>query len=796
MADVRSNNGASRPLLVNGEALRLDVTAPQGGGGGKYEPQTTEQARARLLPQVTATVEAVERLPQGLRAEDRVYVEAKMLPNYLGASYFPGDLLTHVGASPVGSRADIGQYVTKTKNDEVLTRRLIFTVADDGLEKLHQLISDGGRTRTEQQAFSQIKEFEEISLPRELDVLKSSASSEQSPPATERKIWEAVLHPRASRNGHPEPLEEETLERWFTLIAEEEGEIFRDYIRQVGGLTFMPVNLNADRTSALARFNPLRVLRPMPAIRPRPRFGTRSVRRLSAPTVHQPLLSDVSVAVFDGGVDPVGSTGALFSIPTHDITPEAPNRDDIDHGTGVTGAVLYGLVEPGDQAPRPSLPVESYRVLPAPDVPDDLEGYWVLDQIKEAVEKNGHRLVNLSLGPTLAVEDDMEPNRWTSELDQLAWDRDVLFVVAAGNDGEEDSQTGLHRVQVPADMANGLAVGACDAPSPDKPWERAPYSSMGPGRHGARVQPLGVQFGGSDSQKFNVIRADGSFLEATGTSFVAPVTTHALADLITRLPRVNSSVLRAFAVHFAERPRSHRKLRNEVGYGRQPLSFQDSLDCEPHEAHVLYVDEIERGELLGYQVPVVPPVAAKTKLQITLAYASPVDPTQPTEYTSASLELVLRPHQRHHSFTPPAGSGEKSRTLDFTSAEARDLLAQGWKMSQEPVTKTLNAGNKPYASEAQLRDSGKWETVRHHRVTLNLNEVEDPRLEVSYVARRAGALDKSPTKIPFALLITVVDESKESDVYDAVRAKFGALRPAQRAQASLRTRGTSTPRWY
>lgn len=796
MADVQGNDGAARPLLVNGEALRLDVSAPKGGGGDKHEPQTIEQAQERLQPQVHAAAQAVAQLPQQLRAKDRVYVEAKLLPNYLAATYFPGDLLAHVGASPVGSRADTGQYVTKSKTSIEQTRRLIFTVTDEGLGELQELIANGGRTRTEVQAFSQIKELEEISLPRESDVLKTSTSVEESPGLSRRKTWEAVLHPRASYSGLTEPLDEETLERWFSLIEEEDGEVYRDYIRQVGGLTFMPLSLTSVHTSALARFNPLRVLRPMPAIRPRPRFGTRGGQRVVAPAMHQPIASDLSVAVFDGGVDTGRASGTLFSIPTHDVTPEAPDQDSLDHGTGVTGATLYGLVGPGEQAPRPPLPVESYRVLPTPHVADDFEGYWVLDQIKKAVEENGHRLVNLSLGPTLAVEDDMEPNRWTSELDQLAWEKDVLFVVAAGNDGEEDRQTGLHRVQVPADMANGLAVGACDAPAPVKPWKRAPYSSMGPGRHGSRVQPMGVQFGGGDSQMFNVVRADGSFLEATGTSFAAPVTTHALADLVTRLPRVNSSVLRAFSVHFAERPRSYKKLRDEVGYGRHPLSYQELLDCDPHEAHVLYVDEIERGDLLGYQVPVVAPVTEKTKLHITLAYASPVDPTQPTEYTSASLELSLRPHHRQHSFRPPAGLDEKTRTLDFASEEARDLITQGWAWSQEPVTKALNSSHKPGASEVQLRDSGKWETVRHHSVTLKPEEVENPRLEVSYVARRAGALDNSPAKIPFALLISVVDESKQANVYDAVRAQFGALRPAQRTQSRVRNPSSSASHWY
>lgn len=210
---------------------------------------------------------------------------------------------------------------------------------------------------------------------------------------------------------------------------------------------------------------------------------------------------------------------------------------------------------------------------------------------------------------------------------------------------------------------------------------------------------------------------------------------------------------------------------------------------------MLYVDEIERGDLLGYQVPVAEAAAGDTQFHITIAYASPVDPTQPTEYTSASLELVLRPHHRIHTFTPPKGQSDKKLTLDIGGAGARPLLAQGWTPSQEPVTKTLGAA-KTGASEAQLRDSGKWETVRHYRVTLKPGEVELPRLELSYVARRSGALDNSPTKIPFALLISVIDESGATDVYDSIRARFGPLRPVQRARSRLQTRGASSSHWY
>ncbi|WP_139278482.1 S8 family peptidase [Rhodococcoides fascians] len=692
---------------------------------------------------------------------------------------------------PVGSRADVGEYATKSKSTSEQTRRLIFAVTDEGLTDLRQLIVEGGRTRSANQAFAQIRELDEISLPRQSDVLRTSQHREIESPDSE--MWEAVLHPRTSRLGEQLPLDDSTLLLWEELIASEEGLFHRDYVRRVGGLTFTPVTLRSERVGNLSRFNPLRVLRPMPSIRPRPRFGTRSRNSLIPPATQQPVLQTVSVGVFDGGVDSARADRSLFEIATYELTTEGPDQEDLDHGTGVTGAVLYGLVRPGQQAPQPPLPVESYRVLPAPHVPGDLEGYWVLDRIIEEVESKGHKLVNLSLGPTLAVEDDMEPNRWTSELDRLAWERDVLFVVAAGNDGDKDRAAGLHRVQVPADMANGLTVGACDVPSPTSPWARAPYSSMGPGRHGSRIQPMGVQFGGSDTKMFDVLRADGTFLEATGTSFAAPVTTHAIAELITKLPRVNSSILRAFATHFAERPRNHNVLRDEVGHGRQPLSFDEMLECGPNKTHVLYVDEIERGDLLGYEIPVPTSHSGELKLQATIAYASPVDPTQPTEYTSASLEILVRPHHQMHQFRPPAGLAEKSETLNIASQEARSRLTQGWTPSQEPVSKTLAAHKG--VSENRLRDSGKWETVRHYRATFKAGEVQSPRLELSYIARRSGAIDNSPTQVPFAVLLSLVDSSSTSDFYDAVARQYSNLRPMQRASGRLRTRSSTKPHW-
>jgi subtilisin family serine protease len=777
---------SSRRLLTNGEALRMEVEAPPSGGGQKYEPQTPQQAQALLLPQIQSVTAVARQLPRELRAE-RLYIEARLLPNYIAASYFPIALLAQIGAVPVGSRADSGLYRTKTREIMTGTRRLVLTVDDRGLAALEQLIERGGRTRTESQAFAEIRKLDEISIPGPESIILARPDQ-----AEEQITWEAVLHPAATAIGRePQPLDEETMAKWYELVSAAGGQVYRDYVRRVGGLTFSPVSLDERGADQVARFNPLRAIRPMPSIRPRPRFGTRVTARLRPPSDTNPIRQGPEVAVFDGGVDPLNPS-VLCPRSTGDLTKEPSDPDDLQHGTAVTGAVLYGLVRPGDQAPRPPLPVDSFRVLPAPDIPGDLNGYWVLDRIKETVANSQYKIVNLSLGPVQAVEEAMEPDRWTSELDQLAWENDILFVVAAGNDGDKDRATGLHRVQIPADMANGLSVGAADAPPPDKPWARAWYSSMGPGRQGNRIQPCGVQFGGDlDTKPFPVICADGRFLDSEGTSFAAPLVTHALADLATRIPRVNANVLRAFAIHFAERHRKYKSLQDELGYGRYPLTFADDLDCAPGEVHVLYVDEINRGELLGYQIPI-PRGSGAVEVVITLAYSSPVEPTQPTEYTSAALELAFRPHHLRYRFSPPKGHGGGSVELDVTSEEARRLLEQGWQMSQEPVTKGL--GKSGVSSETLLRDTGKWETLRTSRINLADGDSSDPRLEISYVARRAGALDNSPTSVPFALLVTVTDKSGGTDLYERTVKQFVALRPVPSVQTQIRVRGGST--WH
>jgi hypothetical protein len=166
---------------------------------------------------------------------------------------------------------------------------------------LQALVASGGRNRTEIQAFSEIRKLDEIAVPRPERVLRAPSNHPQ--PDEAPTVWEAVLHPATTLSGDAVPLDDETRNRWITLVQANHGQVYESFIRRVGGLTFVPVSVAAAEALRLARFNPLRVLRPMPAIRPRPRFGLRSVQRVTPPANPQPMSTAATVAVFDGGVD-------------------------------------------------------------------------------------------------------------------------------------------------------------------------------------------------------------------------------------------------------------------------------------------------------------------------------------------------------------------------------------------------------------------------------------------------------------------------------------------------------------
>jgi hypothetical protein len=171
--------------------------------------------------------------------------------------------------------------------------------------------------------------------------------------------------------------------------------------------------------------------------------------------------STIRLAVFDGGVPKDCLPSGLVRRKRIPGSIGAAVPECQAHGVGVTSAVLYGSLAPGQPLPQPFTSVDHYRVIDT-DTANDSQGHYfdVLNRIMNVLRQNNYQFVNLSLGPDLPIEDD-EVHVWTASLDDHFSDGRTLVTVAAGNTGENDWDAGNARVQAPSDGVNGAFSRGC-----------------------------------------------------------------------------------------------------------------------------------------------------------------------------------------------------------------------------------------------------------------------------------------------------------------------------------------------
>ncbi len=694
---------------------------------------------------------------------DQVVFQATLLPNYWASSYFPRELLDEAGLHLVGSRVAVAPYETEMRQAEDRPAKSLLVAGNDAaINNLSRFVT-GAEEPQRNAAREQIREFFEFRLPVANEVVKVTDRDDPD----EIILCEAVLHPDLGARG-------EVYRKWLRWVEYLEGSVDEDRVRAVGSLLFVPARLQERALDNAALFNPLRVIRRSPRLRP-----LRPTRvRLHQPPVqplpwHTEARSEYRIAIFDGGADETDPILRPF-VRSIDLTPEPVDPDDLEHGTMVTTAALYGALSTGQDLPAPPAYVDHYRVLPVPPAEDDFDASWILDRIVETIEAEQYPIVGISLGPDLAI-DDGEPHRWTAELDRLAKERGTLFVVAAGNNGGNDADAGLNRVLVPSDIVNGVAVGASETANGDV--VRAPFSPVGPGRPGARVKPTGLSFGGNLPDFPQLwIGPQGEWINKDGTSFSTPRVVHGLAGLLaTNVRAINTlNTLRAFAVHFSE-PGAHDCPGPEVGYGRLPDDFEPHLVCAPSEVTVLYEDRIERDEVAGFVLPIPTGIEqARLDIRWTLVMTAPTDPADGAEYTQAGLEVFFRPHSQTYEFWHGAdllGQVDVSQEPD----RAAELIRAGGVQSPNPI---VGSYERRRFSEDLLRDGGKWETILSSRRGANTRSLYEPRLDVAYLARNGGLLNANQAEGLDVSLLVSVRGRRSLDVYNRVRAQFPQLIPA------------------
>jgi hypothetical protein len=724
-------------LIGRGELLTHDIKAPKRNPGEKAQVYSFAQAVERLTPQIEAAAERLDALPAAACPNDFGVVKLTLNPSFIAKSFFPKALLRSAGLDALGSRTvrvKPERWTKKTEPREVTTTELFIAGKRDTFRRLDKWVRELVPGSHEANDLTHIERFASFA-PEERIV---------TPADQNERYFEVGMHFLSEQDKATQQLA-------FLAYARRLGmRVHTGLGFRVGSLWFVPLEGDAAQLEGIAQFVFVRVIRPMPKLRGmRPVPRTRGISVACQLPTEQPLSSEPSVAILDGGLPKEHVIGPwLKSYKRMDEAAE-DDPDGPEHGLGVTSSFLFGPIAPDGVAARPYSYVNHLRVLDR-DAEDEnpLELYRTLGMVEQVLLSRQYEFINLSLGPDLPMED-TEVHAWTSVIDDILSDGDTLMTIAAGNNGERDHELGFNRIQVPSDCVNAIAVGAAN--DTDSRWSRAAYSAIGPGRCPGVVKPDLMAFGGDPNKYFHVLTpGDQSELMPTlGTSFASPYLLRNAVGIRAILGReLTPLAIKALLVHSAT-PLHHDKM--EVGWGKVPEDLMSIITCPEGVARVVYQGELKPGKYLRATLPLPKEgLDGNIKLKATFCYASPVDPQDAAAYTCAGLEVTFRPN------------GQRIK-LGKANAASKSFFER-----------------KKYASEAELRsDSGKWETVLHGEKPMRGSSLQDPVFDIHYNARDGGAATTGAEKIRYALIITI-EAPRHAELYnDILRAYQNVLVPIQ-----------------
>lgn len=737
-------------LLGHGERLTIPVQIKRKPGSKKH-PYSFLEARQRLLPRVNSAIQDIDRLPAAACPDNRSVVALTMHPAYLAKSYYPTKLLREVDLQAVGSRP---RHITpeqvvkrsdrKAREDKKSEEETVEIFVAGKRENL-RLFSEGLADWTDD-----VNGAEDI---RKLEDFRSMASVERRVRVSSEErelLLEVVLHASAQEEMS---YVIDGFNNFITNLGIDKSGLARRIF--AGGLCFVPLRMDRELLEAFSQFSFLRVVRDMPSLR-----DFRPIMRVATSTKPFPYVlptenaqdKSIRVGVFDGGLPPTSGLTRWSKRKKHKSVGKAIPQW-LEHGLGVTSALLFGSLRDGLPASRPFADVEHYRVLDEGTGRNDpLDLFDVLARVDDILTQNRFDFINLSIGPELPIEDD-EVHAWTAVLDEHLADGTTLASVAVGNGGDRDRASGNARVQVPSDCVNALAVGASDSEADN--WRVAKYSSVGPGRAPGIVKPDCLAFGGSSDEPFWVVAGDGKSLctPTQGTSFAAPMALRTAIGLRATMGSVMSTLLtKALIIHKCE-PGSNSDFHC-IGWGKIPRALEDYLLCNDDEVRVLYQGKLRPGGHLRAPIPVPKlQMDGTVTLTATFCFATETDPQDPFLYTRSGLEVTFRPH-----------SNKKSKP-DANHATTAEFF---------------NAKNL-YATEQDLRkDAHKWETTLHASKNKRGSSLHEPVFDIHYNAREGGAKSRTTDRIPYALVITV-KAPKVTDLYNQIvrryRGTLEALQP-------------------
>jgi Subtilase family len=494
---------------------------------------------------------------------------------------------------------------------------------------------------------------------------------------------------------------ERRLDEVKAAVAAAGGHVLHSALRHRAGLSLIRAEVPADRVRELAQVDRVRQI----AALPQPELTQPAVLSATAenlPAVAAPAPDSPILAVIDSGAASSHPMLAPAVLGIDWIGGIGDGGDRHGHGTMVSSLALFGSLEPlllNDQAPaRPAGRLISIRVLDDDaHFPEDLPWEVLLSQAMETAVQAGARVINLSLGDPRFPYKPPRPTVVAAIVDQFIREYGIVVTVSTGNyplwndrirELEDNSypKTILEAEDSglldPAPAALAITVGALcpdssqgakpasedvDVIPAGGPGRPSPVTRAGPGPMGM-VKPELVAPGGSlavDTLMSRVDERDSSvkvvgagiggasrlLATGTGTSYAAPLVSHAALRVLGHYPRLSANAVRALLFCSAQevepvlsRPHEagqRQQQRRLTGYGR--VSAHRAEVSEDHRAVLIAEGEIVIDDVHLYSIPI-PSTFYRPggwrRLTVALAYDPPVRPTR-LDYLASHMDIQV-----------------------------------------------------------------------------------------------------------------------------------------------------------
>lgn len=727
-----------RPILVNGE--KLGERVDKGKRRIEKDEEKIEKKYLIIKEKIKSSLSKISRE----EIKDKVYLDeivvaVRMEEGSKAKSYKPQEIEKRYGNEFIGAR----EYNLNEKKSKLYFLKTTF-------EKIADLSKDIDIN-------SRDKFKEDIIKIENIDFLKPEEKILGFDDEWEYGKVEIVLHQLKNKSS-------EMLEK-IKKILEINSIKIKEY---ENGPIFISALANKKNIKELSEVNFVRVLHPLRTIEILENNSQEYKEINSEVNFNKNNLT--TIGIFDGGVDCEHEFLKGY-VEEEDYSSGKDTDKYIKHGTAVAGALLYGCLS-RKEIEEPKLRIKSFKVFPMQDE-YDFDLYEVIDIIEKVIPKEKNiKVYNLSFGPQGEILDD-HISRFTYAIDKLAFQYDVLFITAVGNDGG--------RIQSPSDTVNGIGVGAFSYKNNEK--EITAYSCRGKGREGSKVKPDLLAFGGDNKKPFYVLRpflSKGAYKDS-GTSYSAPLVSKVAGEMLSVAPTLTSQLIKNLLILNADLKRN-----DFIGHGFLNENIKEMLNCnKKNEITVVYQGEFQAGKALKLEIPYVDlkNYQGNVNVEFCLTTITSINPFDTDGYTNTGIEVFFYPHSKKFKMKKrkigeknPDYTGVLNLLNENDKKKFEEYITEGYELKARPESRsTKKEKSEKLANSEDKKRAVKeiWDTVIKSSIgNMKMSSLYEPFIVLEGIGREGH--DREFIKYALTVKIKLLKEYK-GDLYTEIKNKYKML---------------------